>query len=205
MCDLRQSGAHLSFRFARLQRLREQIQSWYITDIERTTIRWYNISWNWPFRTKDTSGVWEVRSKKFGWNVILIIAIRKIVNSREWHFGFYVCRILAFRDFITSRASRFRHLGGLTSSPLPHTRRANGFRDRGHVVQSFLVWRQGETPLIFPFPVWQHSTRRRSRLIIRGRVTFTFIYNIVNLANLHIRQRSCSKNYQSQYEFLQLL
>ena len=79
--------------------------------------RWYDISWNWTFRTKDTSGVWQVESKKFGWNVILIIAIRKIVNSREWHFGCYVCRILAFRDFI---ASRLRHLGGLTSSPLFH-------------------------------------------------------------------------------------
>ena len=63
---------------ARPQRLRKQIQSRYIIDIERTTIRWYNMSWNWPFR--------------IGWNVILIIAIRKIVNSREWHFGFYVCR-----------------------------------------------------------------------------------------------------------------
>ena len=31
---VRQSGAHLSFRFARPQRLREQIQSRYITDIE---------------------------------------------------------------------------------------------------------------------------------------------------------------------------
>ena len=64
--------------------------------------------------------VWQVGSKKFGWNVILIIAIRKIVNSREWHFGFYVCRILAFRDFITSR---FRHLGGLTSSQSRECRR----------------------------------------------------------------------------------
>ena len=70
--------------------------------------RWYNISWNWPFRKKHTSGVWQVGSKKFGWNIILIIAIRKIVNSREWHFGL-------FRDFITSR---FWHLGGLTSSEL---------------------------------------------------------------------------------------
>ena len=112
---VRQSGAHLSFRFARLQRLRKQIQSRYITDIERTTIRWYNISWNWSFR------------KKFGWNVILIIAIRKIVNSREWHFGFYVCRTLAFRDFITSR---FRHLGGLTSSQIERTSRTKKVRAR---------------------------------------------------------------------------
>ena len=87
--------------------------------------RWYNISWNWPFRKKHTSGVWQVGSKKFGWNVILVIAIRKIVNSREWHFGFYVCRILAFRDFVTSR---FRHLGGLTSSPVPTFRRSDTFR-----------------------------------------------------------------------------
>ena len=41
---VRQSGAHLSFRFARPQRLRKQIQSRYITDIEQTTIHWYNIS-----------------------------------------------------------------------------------------------------------------------------------------------------------------
>ena len=69
--------------------------------------------------------------KKFGWNVILIIAIRKIVNSREWHFGFYVCRILAFRDFITSR---FRHLGGLTSSHVPYAM----------VHRSVLQWTRGE-------------------------------------------------------------